>query len=165
MILYASEYGTTKQISQELANLLNCQAYPYDAPDLIEKITDTSFLILASDVLLLKINKGFLRFIKSQKNLISQKKIGILLVCGSPDDKEINGVKLGISQYIPNFPEDIVKQALLIKAINGKIDFEITDQHKRMIEIMKGHFLVEPFDATPLNDLPGIAREIKKKLG
>lgn len=164
MIIYASEYGTTKTFAGKLSGLLDVSVYSItdDSAVILEKIVDEEQVILMSDVIFLKINRSLQKFMKKNLELLLTKKVVILLVCGAPDDEKRGEFTLGKTLYLKNIPAGLLEHALLTECLYGRIDFPVNDKHKHVAERLQAQFLIEPFDHSFKNNFNELSSRIKK---
>ncbi|WP_010665401.1 flavodoxin domain-containing protein [Marinilabilia salmonicolor] len=117
-IIYSSKHGTTRKVAEEIANLFSTdevtliKAGQPEEPDLgsYDKI------IIGGSIHAGTISKALRKFLKSNRNLLLQKQLGLFLCCMFEEEAE--------EQMHRAFPEDIRSHAKTCHWVGGEFLFE-----------------------------------------
>lgn len=130
LILYTSTYGFTKECAEELKGQLLGEVTVINAgADAIPSLDGFDTVILGSSVYIGQINKKLKAFIDANVDALSQKRLGLFLCCGLPDN---------LDQVLSlNFPETLRDKAV-IECFGGELRTEkMKLGHKMMTAMMK----------------------------
>lgn len=93
LVVYATKYGATKVIAEELCKNLKGETDIRNIKDKIPNIKNYDAVIVGGSIYMGKIQKGITSFLRRNKRALMDKKLGLFIGCYTPPDTEgyING--------------------------------------------------------------------------
>ncbi len=118
IIIYISTHGTTEKLAKKIAESIE---YPSDLYNLKEggnvNLADYDMIFLGGSIHAGSIQRKMKKFIRKNRTVLLQKKLGLFLSCMMKGDK-------AIEQFNNAFPEDLRQHAFATACLGGEFLFE-----------------------------------------
>lgn len=129
MIIYSSTYGFTEKCANELAQKLGGQAIAVNiAAGSLPQLSGYDSVILGSSIYMGQINKKLKEFMSTNLAGLQEKKLGLFLCCGLPENLE--------QDFSLNFPKELLDAAVARECFGGVLDTAKMSFGHRMITKM-----------------------------
>ena len=131
IIIYASTYGYAKDCANELSKQLTGEVLIVNvSTDTLLSISGFDNVVIGGSIYMGHISKKIKAYCISNLDLLKNKRVGLFLCCGLPEDFE---------KYIKNaFPEELLKKAISVKSFGGELRIEkMNFTHKILAGFMK----------------------------
>ena len=131
IIIFGSTYGYTKECMNKLVEQLKGEVVLVNVgTDTIPPIDKFDNVIMGGSIYMGQIQKKVKAFCASNVDLLKNKRLGLFLCCGLPENFE---------QNIKNaFPEELVKKAIAIESFGGELKIEkMKLVHRILTGVMK----------------------------
>ena len=131
IIIYGSTYGYAKDCASELSKQLKGEVLLVNvSTDTVPTIDEFDNVVIGGSIYMGKISKKIKAYCTSNVDLLKNKRVGLFLCCGLPEDLEKN---------IKNaFPDELLKKAISVECFGGELRIEkMKFTHKMLIGLMK----------------------------
>ena len=131
IIIYASTYGYAKDCANELSKQLTGEVLIVNvSTDTILSISGFDNVVIGGSIYMGHISKKIKAFCISNLNLLKNKRVGLFLCCGLPEDFEKN---------IENaFPKELLRKAISVESFGGELRIEkMKFTHKILAGLIK----------------------------
>ena len=144
LIAYASRFGSTSEISQEIGDILRQEDFSVDLIDLIDNsgkipnLSDYEGILVGSGIRMGRWTKEGLNFLKNNRKELSQKHLGLFVSSGEAANPKT------YDQAKKKYLEDILKKIgllqsdVLVEAFGGVFDLSASNNYsffeKKMIK-------------------------------
>lgn len=117
IIIYSSTYGYAKDCASELLKQLKGEVTLVNvSTDKIPPINEFDNVVIGGSIYMGQISKKIKAYCTSNVDLLKNKRVGLFLCCGLPENLEKN---------IKNsFPEELLKKAISIESFGGELRVE-----------------------------------------
>lgn len=146
LIIYGSTYGYTRDCVKKLSELIKGEISIVNvSKDAILPIDEFDNVIIGGSILMGHIQKKLKAYCASNVDLIKNKRLGLFLCCGLPENFEQNMKNV--------FPEELIEKAIAIECFGGELRTEkMNFAHKMLTEMMKKVAAKE--DKEPIKQMP-----------
>lgn len=131
IIIYASTYGYAKDCAITLSNQFTGEVLLVNiATDTIPLVEQFDNVVIGGSIYMGQISKKIKTFCTSNIDLLKDKRVGLFICCGLPENLET---------YIKNsFPEELIKKAISIESFGGELRLEkMKFAHKMLTKLMQ----------------------------
>ncbi|MBU3189682.1 flavodoxin domain-containing protein [Clostridium bowmanii] len=131
IIIYSSTYGYTKDCASELSKQLKGEVLLVNvSTDKIPSLNEFDNVVIGGSIYMGQISKKIKAYCTSNIDLLKNKRVGLFLCCGLPENLEKN---------IKNsFPEELLKKAISLQSFGGELRAEkMKLTHKILTGFMK----------------------------
>lgn len=131
IIIYSSTYGYAKDCASELSKQIKGEVLLVNvSTDTIPSINEFDNVVIGGSIYMGQISKKIKAYCTSNINLLKDKRVGLFLCCGLPENLEKN---------IKNaFPEGVLKKAISVEFFGGELRIEkMKFTHKMLTGLMK----------------------------
>ena len=131
IVIYGSNYGYAKDCAKELSKQLKGEVLLVNvSTDSIPSIEEFDNVVIGGSIYMGKVSKIIKEYITSNVELLKNKRVGLFLCCGLPEDFEKN---------IKNaFPEELLKKVISVESFGGELRIEKMNlTHKILVGLMK----------------------------
>lgn len=131
IIIYDSTYGYAKDCSNELSKQLKGEVVLVNvSTDTIPMIDEFDNVVIGGSIYMGQISKKIKAYCKSNVDLLKNKRVGLFLCCGLPENIKKNTENA--------FPEELMKKAISVEYFGGELRIEkMKFIHKILTGLMK----------------------------
>jgi len=158
LIIYGTKYGCTKKCAQLLKDRLLSNVTILEATSCNLDLSQFDAIIIGGSVYMGKMRKEITRFIKRNKHILGQKRVGLFACCYTPTDAE------GFLETI--FPTDLLQHAVCATTVGGEMDYQnMNFAYRKLFQSLKK---IEGFNegfsepSIRINDIQRLADAISK---
>lgn len=135
LIAYASRFGSTSEIAQEIGDILRQEDFDVDLIDLkgnsgnIPKLSDYNGVLVGSGIRMGRWTKEGLNFLKKNRNVLNQKHLGLFISSGEAANPET--YDQARKKYLDNTLQelDLLNSDVMIEAFGGVFDLSSSSNY------------------------------------